>query len=126
MNQNILLVEPDYPNKFPPLGLMKISAYHKDKGDYVVFTKGLLKKRNFFWDRIYITTLFSLPATSLTGGIRSSISPLPLCAQESTKILNKIAAAVLNILIVVPISKIVPRAKINNFPDPWISYFSGS
>jgi hypothetical protein len=56
---NILLVEPDYQNKFPPLGLLKISTYHKEKKDTVHFVKGLLKEKNHFWDRIYISTLFS-------------------------------------------------------------------
>lgn len=57
---NILLIEPNYSNKYPPLGLMKISTYHKLKGDTVVFCKGedpSLKKRK--WDRIYVTTLFT-------------------------------------------------------------------
>lgn len=56
----ILLIEPDYKNKLPPLGLMKISSYHKQKGDYVFFYKGcnpVLK--NFIWDRIYISSLFT-------------------------------------------------------------------
>ena len=57
---NILLVEADYKNKYPPLGLMKISAYHKKMGDTVIFVKGKNKKLQLqVWDRIYITTLFT-------------------------------------------------------------------
>ena len=56
----ILLVEPGYKNKYPPLGLMKISAYHKFLGDEVIFVKGENKSlRDKKWDRIYITTLFT-------------------------------------------------------------------
>lgn len=56
----ILLVEPPYKNKYPPLGLMKISTYHKEKGDFVRFVKGKDKEaRAQKWDRIYITTLFT-------------------------------------------------------------------
>ena len=56
----ILLVEPDYPNKYPPLGLLKIGAYHQQRGDEVVLYKGLLKgEAAQYFDRIYITTLFS-------------------------------------------------------------------
>lgn len=56
----ILLVEADYKNKYPPLGLMKISAYHKAMGDEVVFVKGKNKDlKNQKWDRIYVTTLFT-------------------------------------------------------------------
>ena len=36
----MLLVEPSYPNKYPPLGLMKLAAYHRDRGDNVRFVKG--------------------------------------------------------------------------------------
>ena len=36
----ILLIEPNYKNKYPPIGLMKISTYHKNKGDSVQFYKG--------------------------------------------------------------------------------------
>lgn len=55
----MLLVEPDYKNKFPPLGLLKISTYHKMRGDNVIFYKGFLKNNDIYFDRIYITTLFS-------------------------------------------------------------------
>ncbi|WFA10071.1 cobalamin-binding domain-containing protein [Tissierella sp. Yu-01] len=56
----ILLIEPGYRNKYPPLGLMKISTYHKEKNDEVKFIKGNNKDiREEFWDRIYITTLFT-------------------------------------------------------------------
>lgn len=59
---NILLIEPDYKNKYPPLGLMKISYFHKYiLRDYVRFTKGKLPDAlaNTKWDRIYVTSLFT-------------------------------------------------------------------
>ena len=57
---DVLLVEADYKNKYPPLALMKISAYHKSMGDTVFFVKGKNKDlKNRKWDRIYITTLFT-------------------------------------------------------------------
>lgn len=60
--KNILLIEPGYKNKYPPLGLMKIAQYHgpNGKNDNVRFVKGedqdVLDEH---WDRIYVTTLFS-------------------------------------------------------------------
>ena len=60
--QNILLVEPGYPNKYPPLGLMKIAAYHgpRGRGDNVLFVKGDTREvLGQVWDRVYVTTLFS-------------------------------------------------------------------
>jgi len=55
----ILLVEPKYYTKYPPLGLLKLSAYHKLKGDKTELVRGcqlpLMTKPN----RIYITSLFT-------------------------------------------------------------------
>lgn len=60
MNRNILLVEPGFRTKFPPLGLMKISAYHKALGDNVSFIKGISHSAEYtYWDRIYVSTLFT-------------------------------------------------------------------
>lgn len=42
MNRQILLVEPNYKNKYPPMGLMKLSTYYKQLGDHVTFFKGNL------------------------------------------------------------------------------------
>lgn len=56
----ILLVEPNYKNKYPPMGLMKISTYHKMLGHEVRFAKGFDPEVNKeVWDRIYVTTLFT-------------------------------------------------------------------
>lgn len=40
---NVLLIEPAYKNKYPPIGLMKIATYHKMRGDNVTFYKGRIK-----------------------------------------------------------------------------------
>lgn len=56
----VLLVEPNYKNKYPPMGLMKISTYHKILGDEVHFVKGTKPEIDVeVWDRIYVTTLFT-------------------------------------------------------------------
>ena len=44
MNRKILLVEPNYKNKYPPMGLMKIATYYRRRGDDVRFFKGDLKQ----------------------------------------------------------------------------------
>jgi len=79
----VLLVEPNYRKSrnttakskpsdvtlwYPPLGLLKIARFHRNRGDEVRFVNGcdvsILPREDVFdpiglWDRIYITTLFT-------------------------------------------------------------------
>ena len=76
MLNNILLIEPGYPNKYPPLGLMKIAQYHglKGKNDNVRFIKGEDSRvLDTHWDRIYITTLFSFEFSRIAKSIDFAI-----------------------------------------------------
>lgn len=71
-NKNILLIEPAYKNKYPPLGLMKIAQYHGPQGkrDKVTFIKGQDRKvLGTAWDRIYVTTLFSFEYSRISESI---------------------------------------------------------
>lgn len=74
---NILLIEPDYKNKYPPIGLMKIANFHKNiLHDYVRFTKGRLPSalENGKWDRVYVTTLFTFEWAETIDAIKYAIS----------------------------------------------------
>jgi len=82
--REVLLVEPSYNNPYPPLGLLKISTWHKRKGDVVQLIKDTphnplidefqekekcyknLKDR---YDTIYITSLFTYQAHYLIESI---------------------------------------------------------
>lgn len=71
-DKKILLIEPGYKNKYPPLGLMKIAQYHGPRGkrDIVKFIKGEDRSvLNTAWDRIYVTTLFSFEYARITQSI---------------------------------------------------------
>lgn len=48
--KKILLIEPNYSNKYPPIGLMKIASYHRMLNDDVTFYKGEIK--DFILDTI--------------------------------------------------------------------------
>ena len=127
----ILLVEPDYRHGsasfiksvtepdakkrddeslwYPPIGLLKLSTFHKRRGDEVKFVigrdKDAIKEEDLFshellWDRIYITTLFTFDWKNVVetiefykkavggsthkifvGGIMASIMPYDIYAE---------------------------------------------
>src|SRR5437660_7012853 len=75
-NKRILLLEPGYKNKYPPLGLMKIAQYHGPYGkqDHVTFAKGPDARLTMkAWDRVYITTLFSFEYAKIAETIDFAI-----------------------------------------------------
>ena len=93
MNRNILLVEPNYKNKFPPVALMKLATYHKGLGDNVVFFKGNIK--DFIIERIAekcLQKLFelnnSIPWQSKKDLIFSFIKTRKLCFLEELDLLE--------------------------------------
>lgn len=64
--RNILLIEPNYKNKYPPIGLMKIATYHRILGDKVTFLKGDLKE--------FVTDLLTKQCIDKLNNIDDTIS----------------------------------------------------
>lgn len=88
----ILLVEPDYYARYPPLGLLKIGTYHRLLGDEVYFVRGRSQAQVPEPETIYVTSLFTYAwrpvrdaisyyralfpkARILLGGIYASLLP---------------------------------------------------
>lgn len=57
----VLLVEPDYYTRFPPLGLLKLASYHKRRGDSVILVRGCRRVLVEGGEpkRVYVTSLFT-------------------------------------------------------------------
>lgn len=97
-NKNILLIEPGYKNKYPPLGLMKLAAYHGPYGkkDNVKFIKGDTDRSvyNVNWDRIYVTTLFSFEWKEIAKSIDCAIA---IAKDDTTRVfVGGIAASLMH------------------------------
>lgn len=56
---NILLVEPSYYTRYPPLGLLKLARYHRDRGDNVKLVRGIADLGDYSPDEIKVTSLFT-------------------------------------------------------------------
>jgi hypothetical protein len=55
---HILLIEPSYYTRYPPLGLLKLASYHRIKGDTVELIRGC-SFPNRRPDKVYVTSLFT-------------------------------------------------------------------
>lgn len=99
--KRILLIEPGYRNKYPPLGLMKLATYHKARGDTVLFVKVLAGSKRLqsedigsAWDRVYVTTLFSFEWKRTAEAIDLAI--LAAGMQQERVFVGGIAASLMN------------------------------
>jgi hypothetical protein len=54
----VLLVEPDYYTRYPPLGLLKLAAFHKKLGDEVRLVRAP-EPADLKAQRVYVTSLFT-------------------------------------------------------------------
>jgi hypothetical protein len=79
----VLLVEPYYERKYPPLGLMKLSTWYKQRGDEVLYHRGqswIGMDNNFNPDEILITSLFTWDLDEVVSTVNSFKHRFP-CAK---------------------------------------------
>ena len=96
--RKILLIEPNYKNKYPPMGLMKIATYYRQLGDEVTFFKGDL--RNFVLEEIYselLEKLYYYDSSVAWEKFKNLI--IEYIKKGKTDILNQIPPATGNLLI---------------------------
>jgi len=73
---HILLVEPAYYTRYPPLGLLKLASYHRLKGDSVELIRGCsLPSRKP--DKVYVTSLFTWGWNEVWQAVRHYKSLFP-------------------------------------------------
>jgi len=76
-SKHILLVRPKYYSAYPPLGLLKLSAYHKKLGDTTELVYGTEEPNNAEPDKIYVTSLFTWAWEPVWETIRYHLSKFP-------------------------------------------------
>ena len=123
--KSVLLIEPEYKKKYPPLGLAKIKSYLLSKGKHVEFANHILPKK---FDLICVTTLFtyySEPVFEITkqrgffnintpilfGGVFSSLMPKAFKDFENTFLFSGYSKQ---------LDSFTPDPEImGNIEDPW-------
>ena len=74
---HILLVEPAYYTRYPPLGLLKLASYHRVKGDSVELIRGCsFPDRKP--DKVYVTSLFTWGWKEVWEAVRYYKSLFPI------------------------------------------------
>ena len=107
MKIKVLLVEPAYSNKYPPLGLMKISTFHKELGDDVEFYKGDLKK--FYLEKL---SYYAIKKLNVATGCKEWDSRYSLVKEYISK--RRIATLEL----------LLDYASKKSIAEKWLRYFS--
>lgn len=64
----VLLVEPDYYTRYPPLGLLKLAQFERNRGNEVQLVRGAVETLRP--DRIYVTSLFSYSWRAVHEAVR--------------------------------------------------------
>ncbi len=77
MTRHVLLVEPNYYTQYPPLGLLKLSSYHKNLGDTTELVRGTKMNVSQEPDIIYITSLWTWAWRPVWEAIRFYSSYFP-------------------------------------------------
>ncbi len=86
--RNILLIEPKYKNKYPPIGLMKIATYHRILNDNVQFYKGDVKE--FIINKLATLCISQLGGSENINWLEKQPLIISFIKTRRKKILNKI------------------------------------